>query len=835
MLNTIDFETCVRQNLKDRRFGKERADKIMEEFADRVAYHQSLGEDVTRSNLNAIRDVFDAMTARTSEAAKRNAKTISIQAANNERIQQGLNVSSSLFLMDGKRGSKGVSLARAAISLIEDDPRFSGLSYTANRETVRGQLFAIFNDVLDKTGKGAFGVQKGKAHLPNIVKEIKGQATGDQTAKEFADAWVKIQDLIVDLFNEAGGSMTKLKNYIPQSQNAVRMAQAGEGRWVSHHIDLLDWNKTRWPDGSEIPADQRVKVLTEVYRTMTSDGANKIDPTAFRGRGRAIGNQLDNHRFLHYKDADAWSQAHEAYGDGNVFDVFVRHIDTMAHRIALVETFGPNPELAAANAQALVRKYSSGLSPRDQADADAVMKNKFGPMFETVMRQNPMDPHSTMGALVTGTANILTSAQLGAASLLAIPGDFVQTAAVRALNGMGLFQGIGTYFKTLATDPKFMKEIANQSGFVMDEVVMSTYATTRFTGVATVGPAISRRISDSVMRLSLMSGHTGAARWAAQSEFMGLMNRMRDTKFEELPFNRVMERYGITPGEWDVLRTNVKPWEPRAGVQFMRPIDITHTDIPNKQELYRKFQGMIFEEAKKMVPEATIEGATALKDTTRPDTLVGALLYSFAMYKNFPISFNMIYGRLGMTSPSVKGRIGFYAGLGAAMTMVGAMGIQMRELSKGREPLPMDSPAFLGKAMLAGGGLSVYGDFLFNGINEFGRGPQDIAAGPIVGFVGDTAQLVLGDLFTFADSLGSLESKDTAPSFLSKAVDYARRYTPGSSIWWARLALEREVFDRLQELADPQAYSKRAKKAQKQKRKYGNDYWFAPNEKLIGG
>ena len=832
MLNTIDFGECVRQNLKDRRYGKERAEAILEEFRRRVEYHKNTGADVTRANLAAMNDVFTQMTVKATETAKRNAKTIAIQASNNERISQGLNVTTSAFLMDGKRGSRGVALARAGVSLLEDDPRFSGLSYSTVKETVRGQLYAIFDDVLDKTGKGIFGVQKGKAHLPNIIREIKGETTGDQTAKEFADAWLKVSDVIVDQFNEAGGSMTRLKRYVPQSQNAVKMVRAGFTRWFDVHKDAIDWNATRWPDGSVIPVDQRERVLRAVYDTITTDGANKIDPTAFRGFGRAIGNQLENHRFLHYKDAASWLAVHNEFGDGNVFDVFVRHIDTMAHRIALVETFGPNPEMAAANVRALVRKYSSELSAEDQADASAVMENKFDPIFETIMRENPMDPHSTMGALVTGTANILTSAQLGAASLLAIPGDFMQAAAVRALNKMGLFDGVGFYIKSILTDQAFMRDISNQSGFVMDEVVMSTYAMQRFTGVATVGPAISRRISDGVMRLSLMSGHTRSARWAVQAEFMGLMQRSRDTSFENLPFRQVLERYGITPDEWNSLRT-LQPWQPRKDVNFLRPIDVLKTDIPNRQSLYRKFQGMIFEEARKMVPEATIEGATMLKDTTRPDTLVGSLLYSFAMYKNFPVSFNMIYGRLGMTSPSVKGRLAFYAGLGAAMIGVGALGTQMREISKGREPLPMDDPSFWGKAMLSGGGLSIYGDFLFNGINEFGRGPQDVAAGPIVAFAGDTADLVLGDVFQWADTVGSLD-RDFKSTTASKAVEYARRYTPGSSLWWARLALEREVFDRLQEIADPKAYSERQRKAAKRKREYGNDYWFAPNRKFTG-
>ncbi|HNY41634.1 MAG TPA: hypothetical protein PKJ41_14635, partial [Bryobacteraceae bacterium] len=87
-----------------------------------------------------------------------------------------------------------------------------------------------------------------------------------------------------------------------------------------------------------------------------------------------------------------------------------------------------------------------------------------------------------------------------------------------ALNNQGLFGGIGTYVKALATDMQAQKQIATQSGFIMDEVVMSTYAASRWTGLATVGPQLTRRLSEATMRLSLMSGHTRAARWAVQSE-----------------------------------------------------------------------------------------------------------------------------------------------------------------------------------------------------------------------------------------------------------------------------------------------------------------------------
>jgi len=836
MLNIQSFVDCIRENLKDRRFGKQRADEIVADFEARAEGYRKQGRDNTTAATLAMKDVFDGISENAMEKAKRTAKMLSVQAQNNERIAQGITADIKLFDTKDqsgkiKKSSRGRALARAAISLLEDDPRFSGLSYSTTKEVTRGQLWAIMGDVLDKVGKGAFGTQKGKAHLPNIIKEIYAPgSSGDQLAKQVANAWLKVSDVGVDLFNQAGGSMKKLANYIPQSANAVKLVQ-NEAAWRASRADRWDWNRMRWPDGSPIDVAERPALMKDIFATLTTDGATKIDPKAFRGRGRAVGNMIDNHRFVHYKDAAAWLADHNEFGDGNIFDVMQRHIEQMSHKVAMVETFGPNPDLTFMNIEAIVKKQAATLSAKDKAEADALLKNKFQPMLEMITRTNPMDPNSAMGALVTGTSNILTAAQLGSASLLAMPGDFMQTAAVRALNKMNLFGGMDFYFKSIAGDRKFQGEISAQSGFIHDEAVMSTYATTRWTGLATVGPAVTRHISDGIMRLSMMSGHTRAARWSTQAEFMGLLNRMKGMEYDKLPFVAVMKRYGIEAEDWNAFRNNVKAWQPRKDVNFLRPIDVLQSNLRNKQDLYRKFQGMIFEESRKMVPEATIEGAVTLKDTSRPDTLVGLLLHSFAMYKNFPISFHMIYGRMGMTSNSIKGRLGFYAGLGAGMTLVGAMGVQMRELASGRDPIPMDSPAFLGKAFLAGGSTAIWGDFLFSGVNQFGSGPGDVAAGPLLGFFGDTTQLALGDAFQWANSVGSLSDKDFDSKTLPKLVEYAKRYTPGTNIWWARLALERQVWDRLQEIADPKTYSKRQRKMRRQEETFGNEYYWPPGDR----
>jgi hypothetical protein len=79
--------------------------------------------------------------------------------------------------------------------------------------------------------------------------------------------------------------------------------------------------------------------------------------------------------------------------------------------------------------------------------------------------------------------------------------------------------------------------------------------------------------------------------------------------------------------------------------------------------------------------------------------------------------------------------------------------------------------------------------------------------------------------------MGGLSDGEFKSTTGERAVEYARRYTPGSSLWWSRLVMEREIFDRLQEIADPNAYQKRQRKVRKQKKTYGNDYFLPPGQR----
>jgi hypothetical protein len=231
---------------------------------------------------------------------------------------------------------------------------------------------------------------------------------------------------------------------------------------------------------------------------------------------------------------------------------------------------------------------------------------------------------------------------------------------------------------------------------------------------------------------------------------------------------------------------------------------------------------MINTETNFAVPSTSVRGRVALTGETRPGTIAGELVRSFAMYKGFGITLLNTHLMRGMAQAGVKGKGVYFADLLISATVMGALAMQLKEMSKGRDPRPMDSPEFWGAAFLQGGGLGIYGDFLFSDVNRFGGGLAETIAGPVVGFANDVRNLTLGNVMQVASG----EDSNAA----SEMVKFVQRYTPGSSLWYMRLGLERMLFDRLQLYTDPKASQKFRNVQKKYKREYDQDYWWAPGK-----
>jgi hypothetical protein len=823
--------------VKKRGFKEIKRKEIINTFKRKMAFNEQQGMGSFAAAVKAQLETYQDIAYRTKAKFDGIVKQLEVHGNNYQRMKSGLTVRRGW----GRGIGKGVG--RGMISTIEQDPRFGKFSYTTIHEIFRGQYWALLNEHLGIFGKGFLGRQINKANLENIVHEYHGKQTGDVSAKEFAVSLSKLDDLMVDNFNAAGGALRKLTNYFPQPISATKVALTDVDEFVKDYMSFADWKQMLRDDGSEITANEREDALKAMYNTYSTDGASKIDPTQFRGFGHSIGNQLNKHRFMIFKDSDSWIAAHNKYGDGNVFEVISRHIDSMAHKTAMVQVFGRTPEVTRQNIKAIAMKIA-GDAQNDPAFKDKKFKQKsarvdlekdlqkFDAMFDVISRHNPRNPNSILGATVTSTAHTLMAAQLGSVPFIAMPGDFAQTLAVRMLNHQKLLEGTTQYVKAATTNLKEFQGVLGRSGFVSDQLVSGIYAAQRFSGFNTHVPNITSRMNDMVMRLSLNNRLTEVGRNTTRLEAMGNMYDNMKLSFKDLPDVNVYRRYGIDENDWNAFRQNITPHDANGrGAMILRPLDILGSGIKNERDIFLKFQSMLVAEGNYMVPKASVEAQVIMKDTTRSDTWGGAMLTSFAMYKNFPLTIAMINARLFLSEESSLGRLKFAAALGLGMFAVGSISTQLRELSKGRTPLPMDNPKFIIKSLIAGGGFSVWGDFIYSGTNEYGRGPDSYLAGPMGTLASDILRMTMGNGYAWVEA--SEKQQDYKKNIPAQLVEFSRRYAPGSSLWWARMVLEREIFDRLQEMVDPQTERKRRARLRNQRKNFGNDYYLKPGEKPI--
>ena len=843
-----NFIACIEGQLDERRFGTKRRGEIVQRFEGLASNFRAQGYGDQIAQSMAMNRVFEELAYVTRERAKRAFKMLEVQAENTDRVRTALGKSDGWLatqfagVLDGGKG-RGAALARAAISLLSSDPRFPGLSAEGWRSGLRDRYWAMMADAIDKFGKGAFGRQKGGAGLYDTVREIFAPgSTKNVEAEAFAKSYGELNTVMVNDRNKAGGSLQHLDKYIPQAQNSVKVGRAGKDKWIADHQQWLDWDKMAWPDGSRIEPGDRQRVLEDVWSTLATDGAHKIDPASFRGRGSAIGNALEDHRFLYYKDADSWIKMHETYGDGTVFDVVAHHVERMAHQTALVQVFGPNPRVGMDNVRAIVRKEAAQLVQHPKtaldrqavAQADKVIKNRLEPMFQKYTHANSMDANSPWAAGVLTTSNLLTAAKLGSVPFLAAPGDFAQTLAVRMANNFPILSGIDRYVKDVSVGYKDTQKRMAQAGFVFDNAVGAKFTTERFSPLATYGAHFSQVLSDGMIRLSGLNRHTEIARSTAQQEIMAMLWNDIKTPYKDLAYQHVLSRYGIGEKEWDAARKSIAPWTPEPNAEFFRPLDLLDAKLSNSMEMYQRFHSFVSQEANYMVPGATLEADITLTGGMRPDTLIGSVVHSFKMYKNFAITFAHMYGRMALAQERTASKIGFLAAIVGGATVVGALGVQLRELTRGRTPMPMDTASFWGKAFLAGGGASIYGDFLVGSVNQYGHGLASTIAGPLGETVEDLQNVVFGDPFKWVNMWDTGRSDQFKSTFASRLVRFAKMNTPGTSLWQVRLVLERELWDTLDELADPHAHAKQRAKVRRQERQFGNTYWWAPGTGLEG-
>jgi hypothetical protein len=500
----------------------------------------------------------------------------------------------------------------------------------------------------------------------------------------------------------------------------------------------------------------------------------------------------------------------------------------MSRDISMMEILGPNPNATVRYIHQTVMQEAK-IKEANQPETKMVERaNKELGMFDSMYAilngstASPVD--GTVARGFAGLRQILQSAQLGAAAVSALTDINFQRIAAQTsgIPAADVIKRVADNLVPLNIDEK--GRLASRLGLIAENWTSVANAQARFVGDMT-GPEITRRISDTVMRITGLSPWTQAGRWAFGMEFMGYVADNAAKKFKDLdkPLQDTLTRYGIGEGNWEVIRTS--GLYEHEGATFLRPEEIAlRTDLqPGRaDDLATRFLEMIQSETEFAVPSASIRGRVMLVGESRPGTFVGEISRSFAMYKNFPVTLLNTHVMRAVNAENFNKKGAYFADLVISTTLFGALAMQLKEITKGRDPRTVMTPEFWGSALLQGGGLGILGDFLFNDVNRFGGGLEQTIAGPVVGFLDDTRRLTIGNVQELATG------KDT--HFMRELISYAGRYTPGSSIWYLRLALERQILDRLQIWGDPDAKQRMREIEARYRRETGQRYWWSPGD-----
>jgi hypothetical protein len=713
---------------------------------------------------------------------------------------------------------------------------YTGKSVSTLRKAHADTAFGMMREGLETGRTNLAGFGKDHTSFLNIVRELHGQGTGDAASKHAAEGVRKGLEYLRMEFNRLGGDIGLLKNRgLPHSHDRLKLIKAGFDQWSKDIFDGLDWanipnlktGKMFTSEGGQPNRNVAMAFLKGIYESNITNGLNDHNPSFARG-GKALYNQHAEHRVLHFKTGDDWIQYNKLYGTTDPWNALTGAVDNLANDIAQMDILGPSP-------RAGLEFY---IQAADQRAAQLLLKNgKRGLKMEAGLKVGKLWSRAMM-AHTTGETNIavretmawllsahrawLAASQLGRA-VLSAPGDLVFLTSTSMIVGMNPVNTLSRFVRLMASSE--YRAQAKEMGLMLDAVTEGMRGASRFTGER-LAEGLPQRLVHVLMRSTGLAHWTDSARAAFRLENMSKLASVSHLAFDDLPgqIRTTLKTHGFTPADWDHLRDPAHLFVDPSGAKLLVPFFWLESKAPpgdplrpQMQEIALRLMAGMEGDMEAAVPTSSLKGRAMLIHG-QPGTGMGEATRSVGMYKGYPLS--VLFKQYDMLS-RVPGtwKAAFLMGVPAGLTVMGALRIQLGEISKGNDPQPMNDPKFWGRALITGGGLGIFGDFLNASTSRTGAGLLGTGAGPQLGFLNDVAQRF------GADAANAINGK---PTHVGRHVsDMFRRYMPILSSHWAlSLPWDRGVADWIQQFLDPEAAKAWRAAEQKKAKEFGNrPFW----------
>lgn len=698
-------------------------------------------------------------------------------------------------------------------ALMTKDPR--GVSSYNNVEYLgkfyEGKYHSKFADALSKFRTKMFGLTQDEEGLNKLVRAIYGEAVDDPEIEKFAKQWLDLTDEIRADFNARGGSISKNERwFMPQKHDGVAIEKLGRETWKEEIKPLLDRQFMLDDTGKPLGDAEYDEMLDYVYETITTGGLNKVKEMTVPRMGKKLARKGSERRVLYFKDAESWIAYQNKFGKGDVFTTLTDHINAFANDVALMERFGPSPETTYQALRAMVDREARLTGPQ-KSMSDAI--------FNVVSGKLNQGELTGAADFMQTTRNLLTAATLGKAFLSAIS-DVGFQAITAKFNNIPAYKVISRQLSLLSPTNEADRIFATKIGLI-SEAVNRAAAANRYSDI--YGTGKSTKVAEFVMRASLLEPWTDMGRKAFGMEFSSMLADNFGKTVDELDpiLQNRFEAYGITADDWNVFRKQKPVTHKKAKFADML------------QERGEKFHRMVLAETDYAVPspDARVRAITTAGQGRA--TVAGQGIRTIMMLKSFPITIALTHLHRAAFQATAGQKLQYLGLMMTTTTVLGALALQAKDIAAGREPRPMDNKEFFAAAIAQGGGIGIFGDYLFSDVNRFGGGPVQTAFGPTGQLAEDVLKLTIGNaqeaipLILQGQIREAISSEQT--NILGESVKFVERYTP--DIWQTHL-FKNAMFDQIEMLADPDAQRKYNRMMRKRQRDYQQDYWWKPGEPL---
>ncbi|EXA69038.1 hypothetical protein J503_1355 [Acinetobacter baumannii 984213] len=699
----------------------------------------------------------------------------------------------------------------------------------------RGELVDFYTNI-----KGGLGVFTDQELVQKIVRERFGENTGDALAKKISDKMGDVFETMRDRFNRNGGDIGKLDNWgLPQTHSLEKMLKAGKEVWVNKAESLIDTRQYVHENGDYYSQQEIRSLLEYTYDTLSSDGANKIEVgrQATGGGTSKVTNRHGESRVLHFKDAESWLEYQSEFGGMQFVDLVEAHINGLSKDIAMVENLGSNPKTALKILMdaAAKKDWEKGIEENQTKSS----RKRAQVMFDEFSGGN--SPQSQVLANLGLAYRSMNVASMLGGTTIASLADQATIAKNASVHNVSYRKAFGGLIEQLNPANKADRELAHSLGLATEEMLGSIARWSDDGLTSTYGKSeklarISSGVATQVMRVSFLNALTSASKVGFTKLLMekyGRLSRSKAWNDLDVQDRELLSNTGLDERAWQVFQL-AEPVVDRKGNQLMSARSIY--EIPDekltafgdpkqvKDQVASQLQAHLLDEQGMAVIEAGLRERTWMTVGAK-GTITGEVFKGLMQFKSFSASFLMRQGSRTMAQQGLKGKAAYAIPLVVSMTLLGGLVVQLREILNGNDPQtiydssdPKKATSFFMRSVVAGGGLPVLGDILVAGTDTSGRDANSFVSGPLGSDFTALLGLTVGNLTQYN------EGKDT--NFGNEAFKFVKGKVPAQNLWYTKAAINRMVFDEMQDTIAPGYREKALRKAERQQdreRFWGDD------------